>query len=165
MVTKRKSHEAGHRRKFLVVIDDTSECDRAVIYAARRAASTGGALTMLMVIEPGQFQHWLGVEEIMKAEAREAAEEVLARFDERVRAVAQISPESVIRDGMVAEQISDLINEDEDIAILVLAAATGSGDGPGPLVSSIANHANGAFHIPVTIVPGDLSDEDIEALA
>lgn len=165
MVTKRKSHEDGHKRKFLVVIDNTTECDRAVIYAACRAARTAGGLTMLYVIEPGQFQHWLGVEEIMRAEAREAAEETLANFDDKVRSVSQIVPEMVIREGSVAEEINSLISEDEDIAILVLAAAAGSGEGPGPLVSSIASHAHGAFPIPVTIVPGDLSNEDISALA
>jgi len=166
MVTKRRIHEEGHYRKFLVVIDETSECDRAVTYAARRAARTGGGLTMLIVIEPGQFQHWLGAKEIMKAEAREAAQEALEQFEERVAKVAaKIPVESVIREGQVAEEITALIDENEDIGILVLAAATASNDGPGPLVSSIASHAQGAFPIPVTIVPGDLSDTDIEALA
>lgn len=165
MIKKRTIHEEGHRRKFLVVIDDSSECDRAVTYAAYRAARTNGALIMMVTIEPGQFQHWLGVKEIMIAEAREAAEEALAQFKEKIEEIAAIPTECVVREGQVSEQITALINEDEDIGILVLAAAVGSGEGPGPLVSSIASHSQGAFPIPVTIVPGDLSDNDIDALA
>src|SRR5690349_1329952 len=69
MVSKRLSREAGHRRKFLAIIDETPECERAVAYASRRAKSTGGSLVLLFVIEPGDFQHWLGVEKIMREEA------------------------------------------------------------------------------------------------
>ncbi|MEP5983765.1 universal stress protein, partial [Roseibium sp.] len=69
MVAIRKSNEEGHRRKFLVVVDDTPECDRAIVYAAKRAARTGGVVTLLFVVAHGDFQHWLGVEDIMRAEA------------------------------------------------------------------------------------------------
>ena len=69
MVSKRLSREVGHRRKFLAIIDDTPECERAVAYASRRAKSTNGVLVLLYVIEPGDFQHWLGVEKIMREEA------------------------------------------------------------------------------------------------
>lgn len=164
MIMKRTIHDEGHDRKFLVVVDDTEECDRAVFYAAHRAAATGGALVMMMNIEPTHFQHWLGVKEIMLAEAQEAAQERLAQFKERVEAIASIPTECVIREGKVAEEINALIEEDEDIGILVLASAVGSKEGPGPLVSSISGQSGKPFPIPVTIVPGNLSDEDIEAL-
>jgi nucleotide-binding universal stress UspA family protein len=88
MLRPRRSTEAGHRRKFLVVIDDTPECSRAVLYAARRAERTDGALVMLYVIVPGEFQHWIGVENIMRAEAMEAAEEQMSRFADMARAIA-----------------------------------------------------------------------------
>lgn len=162
MMKQRKSREEGHRRKFLVVIDDTPECHRALIYAARRAEHTGGGLVLLYVIATGEFQHWMGVEDIMRAEAREEAEAVLARYENEVNSVSTIRPELVIREGQRAPQIMELIEEDEDIAILVLAAAAGS-EGPGPLIASLATKSN-AFPIPVTIVPGDLTDEDMDAI-
>jgi nucleotide-binding universal stress UspA family protein len=164
MVSKRLAREEGHRRKFLAVVDETPECDRAVVYAATRAARTGGVLVLLYVIQPGDFQHWLGVETIMRAEAMDEAEERLAKMAERVRALAAIDPELVIREGKPAEAINALIEEDRDIAILVLAAGTGT-EGPGPLVSSFGAKTNAGFAIPVTIVPGSLSDEDIAAVA
>jgi nucleotide-binding universal stress UspA family protein len=164
MVAIRKSFEEGHRRKFLVVVDDTPECDRAIIYAAKRAARTGGVVTLLFVIAPGDFQHWLGVEDIMRAEAQEEAEKTLAKAAGRARAVARTEPELVIREGNKSDEIVRLIESDDDIAILVLAAGMSS-EGPGPLVTSIAGKAAGNFPIPVTIVPGNLGDDEIAALA
>jgi nucleotide-binding universal stress UspA family protein len=164
MVSKRLSREAGHRRKFMVVIDQTPECDRAIVYAASRAARTDGGLVLLYVIQPGDFQHWRGVESIMRAEAMDEAEERLAEAAARVRAFAAVDPELIIREGKPAEALLALIEEDQDIAILVLATGTGS-EGPGPLVTAIAGKAAPAFPIPVTLVPGNLSDEEIVQVA
>ncbi|WP_417688599.1 universal stress protein [Roseibium sp.] len=164
MVAIRKSNEEGHRRKFLVVVDETPECDRAIVYAAKRAARTGGIVTLLYVVVPGDFQHWLGVEDIMRAEAMEKADQTLAKASDRARSVARTEPECVVREGKTSEAIVDLIETDADIAILVLAAGLSS-EGPGPLVSSIAGKAAGNFPIPVTIVPGNLDDDSIAALA
>lgn len=161
---KRKSYEEGHRRKFLVVIDDTPECSRAVAYASKRAERTNGGLVMLYVIKPSEFQHWLGVENIMRAEAQEEAETILTRYQDLSRQIAKIDPEKIILEGAPADVIAQLIEEDEDIAILVLAASV-DGDGPGPLISNFTRSLSTHFPIPMTIVPGDLSDEEIEALS
>lgn len=163
MVSKRLSREAGHRRKFLAVVDETPECERAIAYASRRAMSTSGAVVLLFVIEPGEAQHWLGVEQIMREEAHTAAAAALDQYAAQVRERLGIEPELAIREGRPTEQIHALIEEDQDIAILVLAAGS-SKEGPGPLVSSVAGKA-AAFPIPVTVVPASLTDEDIESLA
>lgn len=161
----RQSFESGHRRKFLVVIDETAECERALYYAARRAQRTGGVLVFLYVIARGEFQHWLGVEAIMRAEAEEEARKTLFKFVDRAREVSGIEPEIVIREGTRSAEVQTLIAEDLDIATLVLAAATTS-EGPGPLVTSLAGGRQaGAFPIPITIVPGALTDEEIDALS
>ncbi len=164
MSLKRRSYEAGHTPKYLVIIDESAECDRAVYYASRRAARTGAGVVMLLVIEPhDRHQQWLGVADIMKAEAHEAANLVLDQFAASANGVAGITPERVIRDGEKSEEILKLIDEDEDIATLVLAAGTGK-DGPGPLVAGVGRAA-GNYPIPVAIVPGHLGDEDLDALS
>ncbi len=163
MTRKRRSYEAGHTPKWLVVIDDTPECDRAVYFAARRAARVNAGVTMLRIIETADHnQQWLGVADIMKAEAHEEAQAALERFAARANGIAGITAERVIREGSTAEQILKLIEDDEDIAILVLAAAASS-EGPGPLVSSIGKTA-GDFPIPVAIVPGHLTDDELDAM-
>ncbi len=164
MSRKRRSYEAGHKPKYLVIIDESPECDRAVYYASRRAGRTGASLVMLLVIEPhDRHQQWLGVADIMKAEAHEAANQILDKFAARANGAAGITPERIIRDGEKAEQILKLIDEDEDIATLVLAAATGK-EGPGPLVSNLGKTA-GTYPIPVAIVPGHLGDDELDALS
>lgn len=164
MSRKRRSYEAGHKPKYLVIIDGSPECDRAVYYASRRAARTGAGVLMLLVIEPeDRHQQWLGVADIMKAEAQEAADEALTRFAARAEAVSGLTPERIIREGEPAEEILKLIDQDEDIAVLVLAAGVDK-DNPGPLVSNLSKGA-GSFPVPIGIVPAHLSDEELDALS
>ncbi len=164
MPRRRRSYESGHQPKLLVVIDDTAECDRAVYFASRRAARIGGSVVMLRVIETHDHgQQWLGVADIMRAEAHEEADAQLGKYAARANGIAGITPERTVREGGKAEEILKLIDEDEDIFVLVLAAGTGS-EGPGPLVASIGRSA-GDYPIPVAIVPGHLADEEIDALA
>jgi nucleotide-binding universal stress UspA family protein len=164
MTTQRRCYETGHQPKCLVIVDDTAEWDRAVYYASRWAIRVGGSVVMLRVIETeDQNQQWLGVADIMRAEAEEAANEVLDRAAGRANGIAAITPERVIREGEAIEQLLDVIEQDVDIAMLVLAASPGA-EGPGPLVTTIANTV-GSFPIPVVIVPGDLSDADVDALS
>jgi nucleotide-binding universal stress UspA family protein len=164
MSRRRRSYEAGHRPKLLVVIDDTAECDRAVYFASRRAARIDGNVVMLQVIETyDQSQQWLGVAEVMRAEAHEEADAQLAKYAARANGIAGITPERAVREGDKAEEVLKLIDEDEDIFILVLAAGTGS-EGPGPLVATIGRTA-GDYPIPLAIVPGHLTDEEIDALS
>ncbi|MDK9695880.1 MAG: universal stress protein [Siculibacillus sp.] len=164
MGLKRSSLEAGHRRKFLVVVDGTPECDRAVVFAARRAEHTGGGLVLLDIVEDTDFRGFVGVGEMMRQQARDEAEAVLAAVVERVRGLAAIEPEIVIREGVPAVEVVRHIEADEDIAVLVLAAGTGP-EGPGPLVTALAGRGSGVFPVPITIVPGHLTDAEIAAIA
>jgi len=161
-ISKRRSFEQGHKRKYLVVIDDSEECDRAVYWAAKRAGRTQSDIVMLRVIETGERnQQWLGVADLMQAEQQEAANAAFEKYAARAKAVSGVTPSRVLREGTAAEEIVKLIEEDTDIGILVLAAGTAK-EGPGPLVSSIGKTA-GTFPIPVAIVPGHLSDEELDA--
>jgi nucleotide-binding universal stress UspA family protein len=164
MSRKRRSFEPGHTAKFLVVVDDTPECDRAVYYASRRAARIGGGVVMLNVLETeDRKQQWLGVADIMRAEAHEHANMLLDRYAARANGVAAITPERVIREGDKVQEILSLIDEDEDIAALMLAAGTGK-EGPGPLVTGLGKTA-GTFPIPIAIVPGHLGDDELDAMS
>ena len=128
MGSLRRSYEAGHKPKCLVIVDDSAEWDRAVYYASRWAVRAGGAVVMLRVIEIlDQNQQWLGVADVMRAEAIELAETALDRASGRANGIAAITPERVIREGDPLEQVRDVIEHDSDIAMLVLAASGGRG--------------------------------------
>jgi nucleotide-binding universal stress UspA family protein len=161
---RRRSNETGHRPKFLVVIDETEECDRALYFAARRAMRTNSGLVLLAVIDDAGFHEWLGVGDMIQQEAEEAAAAMLNRAATRAREIAGIQADMLTVRGARSEQIMKAIEEDEDISFLVLAASSSS-DGPGPLVSTLAARSSGTFPVPIVIVPGAMSDEDIEALA
>ncbi|WP_169543546.1 universal stress protein [Sneathiella aquimaris] len=153
----------GRRNKFLVVVDETPECKSAIHFACRRAWHVGGGVILLYVIEPPDFQHWMGVEQVMREEAREAAEELLQSLADDIRRDTNIVPEFVIRDGYKKDELLALIEEDPDIRILVLAASPDSG-GPGPLVKSLVGEMSGTFAVPITVIPGNLSDKQLDAV-
>jgi nucleotide-binding universal stress UspA family protein len=148
-------------RKFLVVIDKTSECMVALRFAVRRAQHTGGRVTLMCVATPPDFQQWRGVEEIMRDEAHAEAEAMLFDAAKLANDLAGIIPEFVIPYGHVTECLTQLLREDKDISILVLASGS-SKEGPGPLVTLFGSTVQ---TIPVTIVPGNFTDEQIDALA
>jgi nucleotide-binding universal stress UspA family protein len=164
MSKRRRSYEAGHSPKFMVVIDDSAECDRALYFASRRALRIGATVLMLRVIEThDRNQQWLGVADIMRAEAQEEANAVLDRHAARSSSITGVMPERVIREGETMPELLKLIEDDEDIAILVLAAASDK-EGPGPLVAGLSKNA-GDFPIPVAVVPSHLSDEDLDSMS
>ena len=149
-------------RKFMVVLDDSRECLNAMRFAAMRAAHTGGGVTVLSVITPEDFNHWIGVGEIMRQEARERIEVHFEVFAKWMRDKQNVSPELVIREGEVVAEIMAQVQDDTEIGVLVLGAAT-DGKGPGPLVTQLSRQA-GNLPIPFTVVPGDLSKEKLEAI-
>jgi len=149
-------------RKFLVVLDDSRECLNAMRFAAMRAAHTGGGVAILSVIPPEEFNHWIGVGEVMREEARERIHAHFEVFAKWMRDKQGVDPELVIREGEPVEEIIEQVRQDSEIGILVLGAGTGR-KGPGPLVTQMTKSA-GSLPIPITIVPGDLSKEKLEAI-
>ncbi|ROU01124.1 universal stress protein [Histidinibacterium lentulum] len=149
-------------RKFLVVLDDSRECLNAMRFAAMRASKSGGGVTVLSVIPPEEFNHWVGVGEIMRAEARERIEVHFEVFAKWMRDRQGIDPELVIREGEPVPEILAQVQDDPEIGILVLGAASDK-KGPGPLVTQLSRQA-GSLPVPITIVPGDISRERLEAI-
>lgn len=152
-----------HERVFLVIVDDTPEMTAALRYAAHRARNSRGRLAMLYVIEPEDVEPWMSVGDLIREEKRQEAEENVARFSDQASAITGKIPAIYIREGRQREQILQLIDEEPDISILVLAASTGP-EGPGPLVSQMVGKTAGKMRVPITVVPGSLSADDIEAL-
>lgn len=149
-------------RKFLVVLDDSKECLNAMRFAAMRAARTGGGVVILSVIPPDEFNHWIGVSDIMRAEARERIEAHYEVFAKWMRDKQGIDPELVIREGEPVDEILKQVREDTDVGVLVLGASI-EGKGPGPLVTQLTKNA-GLLPMPITIVPGELSKDRLEAI-
>lgn len=149
-------------RKFLVILDDSRECLNAMRFAAMRAAKTGGGVEILAVIPPEEFNHWIGVGDIMREEARERIELHFEVFAKWMRDRQDLEPELVIREGELVPEILSQIKDDPEIGILILGAGA-ENKGPGPLITQLTK-TSGSLPIPMTIVPGVLSKERLSAL-
>jgi nucleotide-binding universal stress UspA family protein len=149
-------------RKFMVVLDDTRECLNAMRYAAFRAAHTGGGVTILSIVPPEEYQHWMGVADLMRAEARERIEAHFEVFAKWMRDKQGVNPELVIREGDPVTEILAQVRDDPEIGVLVLGAGTEKG-GPGPLVTAMSR-TSGSLPIPITLVPGDMTKERLERI-
>ncbi len=151
-------------RKFLIILDDTPEMLNAMRYAAIRASKTGGGVSMLAIVSPEEFQHFMGVAEVMRAEAREKIEAHFQVFKSRLEKREGITPTLTIREGDKIEEVITHIKSDPEIGVLVLGAGTDK-KGPGPLVAALTGRRMGDVRVPITIVPGSMSKDDIIAVS
>ena len=154
----------AQERVFLVVVDETPELKVALRYACRRAFRSNGRVAMVHVMEPTGFRDWIGINELMKDEARQQAEAIMQKMATEVNKLSGKMPMLYFREGDRREELLKLIQEEPGISILVLAAST-SPKGPGPLVSALTGKYVSKMRVPVTIVPGNLTPEDIEHVA
>ena len=151
-------------RVFLVVVDESPELRNALRYACRRAKRTGGRVAMLYVMEPPEGQTWGAVVDLMREEARQEAEAVVARYADVAVSLTGQPPAIHIREGKSRDELIKLMNEDKSISVLVLGSASGS-EGPGPLVTAFAGKLGNQLRVPLTIVPGALSEAEIDAIS
>lgn len=151
---------ARDERVFLVVVDDSDEMRVALHFACRRARRTGGRIALLHVTDRADFQHWASVGDLMRQEAREEGEQLLQSLSAEVLEWSGNYPVLYIREGDVREELVSLIEGEPMISILVLAASGGQ-SGPGPIITYLLGKKARQNRIPITIVPGNLSDEEI----
>ena len=150
-------------RLFLVVADDSKELHQALYYAARRAATAGGEIALFRCIEPIEGQLWGGVTEIMEAETEQASKTLLKNLSDYCEKLGAPKPRTFVKKGIIHEELFNLINTEQSIRVLVLGVSTEHGN-PGPLINYIINKGSNECRVPITIVPGNLSDAQIDAL-
>jgi len=155
--------EKSRRSIFLVVVDDSDEMKIALRFACQRARRSNGSVALLYVLEPAEFDHWMAVKQLMEEERREEAEQVLHEWSGMVNELTGTFPQLYIREGKRADALLKVLNEDPHIAALVLGASTKS-EGPGPLVTHIVGKMSGRLNVPIIVVPGGLSENEVDTL-
>lgn len=154
------SKQQKQKWKLLVIADETPEFKKVLRLAALRAVKVNGAIVMLRIIQPSEFQHWTSVREIMEQEAVQEAEAMLDGFSREIKQLSGLDCEKVIRVGEAGDVITEYISEDKEIHLLVLGANV-NGD-PGPLVKAFREKLLDVLHMPVLVVPGNMTDEEID---
>jgi nucleotide-binding universal stress UspA family protein len=147
---------------LLVIVDDTAESGSALRYAARRARATGSGVMLLHVMPKPEFLLSGGVQDLIAAEAEEAAQALLARKADEAHAIGGVRPSVAIREGAPTEEVAKAVEEDPSIKALILGAAAKGA--PGPLVSFFSGERAGNLPCVVIIVPGALDAEAIDRL-
>ncbi|MDH3232397.1 MAG: universal stress protein [Alphaproteobacteria bacterium] len=150
-------------RIFLVIVDESEEMGVALRFACRRAVATGGRVALFYVVEPADFGHWMAVEDLMEKERRMVAEETLTKYSDIVTEFTGELPVLLIREGNRRDALLQLLEDEPGVSILVLASGVGKG-GPGPLIQALTGKFYKRLRVPMTIVPGNLSDEEVDAL-
>ena len=120
---------------------------------------------MLRVIPPAASDaHWSGVREEIERQTRAEAETTLNGWAAEAAERSGSTPILLIERGEPQACIRKVVGDDPDIKILVLAAGSSS---PGPLVAAVVKQGSGftGRKLPVTIVPGELTEKEIEDLA
>ena len=153
--------ETRRNRVFLVVVDDSPERAVALKYAALRAKKSGGRVALLRVLEPADQTEWAGIGALMAEERRAEAEQLLNGLAAQVNEITGGLPILLIREGDAREELLKLLVEDPRMSILVLAAAPGS-SGPGPLISALTGRYAARLRVPLTVVPANLSEQDLD---
>ena len=152
------------KTNFLVLVDNSEEMVVALKFACLRANSCAGRVTLAYIIQPSMGgETWLSISSIAEQEAREEAEKHLNQYMDIVKEYTGEKPETIIREGDVSEEFIKLISEEKSISIAVLAADAHSAN-PGPVISSLLGKGIGSFHVPISIVPGSITEEELEAI-
>ena len=151
-------------RKFLIILDDAPEMLNAMRYAGIRAAKTGGGVEMLAIISAEEFQHFMGVADVMRAEAHEKIEAHFQVFKSRMEKREGLTPTLAIREGDKVDMVLEHIKSDPEIGVLVLGAGTGKG-GPGPVIQAVTGRRMSDLRVPITIVPGSMTKDEIVAVS
>ena len=147
---------------FLVIVDQTPECALAIRFAALRALPTGASVARLNAMRPPPFMQWGRAQDMIEAEAMEEAEQALARAADMAEAIQGRRPETHVRKGKPSDTILEFIRSHGGVRALVLAAAA-SGR-PGPLVGHFAGEGAGSLPCLVMIVPGGITEADLDRL-
>ncbi len=148
---------------FLVVVDESEEMHQALQFACGRAKTVGGKVALMYCIAPAEFEYWAGVGELMRQEAREAAEEKMLIHAEYAKNLTGETPILYVREGDTRDELLTLIDEEPSISLLVLGADTNS-ETAGPLINFMMSRGASRCRVPITVVPGNLTDEQLDAL-
>ena len=148
---------------FLVVVDDSEEMHHALQFACGRASAIGGKVGLMYCIAPAEFEYWAGVGELMRAEAREEGEAKMAIHASYAKELTGELPVMYVREGDGREELLSLIDEETQISLLVLGADTTS-ETAGPLITFMMAKGAAKCRVPITVVPGNLTDDQIDDL-
>ena len=152
------------KKKFLIVIDESKELEKAIYFAANRAIHTDGKLSLLYIVDPAVNAQWSRIENLIEQEATSEAKKLCRIWSQKIKSRFGIESEVIIKMGDRCEELLKLVQEDTSIRFLVLASSANNEE-PGPLIKALTGKKIKNLSIPMVIIPGSLSEKDIDLIA
>ena len=152
------------KKKFLIVIDESKELEKAIYFAAKRAIHTDGKLSLLYIVDPAVNAQWSRIENLIEQEATSEAKKLCRGWAQKIKSRFDIDSEVIIKMGDRCEELLKLVEEDKSIRFLVLASSANNEE-PGPLIKALTGKKIKELSIPMVIIPGSLSEKEIDLIA
>ena len=123
----------------------------------------GSTVDLLHVIPPTDFHTLHAIEDRMREENRREAETLMKQMAEEAQELSGVMPTIVLREGKAAEEILAAASEDPNVNMLVLGVNEKSG-ARGSTLNWLTAQVGRKLSVPLLLVPGNLTDQQIEAL-
>jgi len=151
------------KKKFLVIVDETKELEKAVYFAAKSAIARGGELLLLYIVNPAINAQWARIENLIEQEATSEAKKLCRMWSQKIKSQFDIESDIIIKIGDRVDELLKLVEEDQSIRFLVLASSENSED-PGPLIKILTGKKIKNLNVPLLLIPGSLSKKDIDSI-
>ncbi|MDE3060832.1 MAG: universal stress protein [Pseudomonadota bacterium] len=153
---------ANAQSRFLVCVDNQPESRTALRLACLKAAARGIAIDLLHVLAPADFQTLGIIAERMQGERRGEGELLLKGLAEEARAHG-VEPGLLLREGAVGEEIIAAVQADPRINLAIIGTAHQTA-GRGTLAAWLAGQLGSKLFVPLLMIPGNLTDQQLQAL-
>jgi|GEM_PF-859365 len=152
-------------RKVLVLVNNHLSTRAAVSWAAHWAMRTGDEIVLLHVIEPDALLNIGMIQDVVRAEAWQAAERLLGTFSGLAERLTGHPPVHLIREGPLKETVRAVVKEQEEHLSMLVLAASHREKGPAPLIGYLASRMGSRVRVPLVLVPGSLTLEQIDEIS
>ena len=149
--------------KYLVCVDYREESRIALRLACMKAKARGYRIDLLHVINPADFQTLGGVADRMREEQMTEAQDLLNTLSDNVRQDYGITPGIILREGTTGDEIVSVALSDPDTIIIYLGIAQQSSS-RGKLAAWLAGQLGSKLFVPLLMVPGNLTEEQLQTL-
>ncbi len=152
------------RSTFLVCVNEKQHSETALRFACKKALQCNADVTMLYIINPMDYNTVFSVADVIKEDRRMQAEKLLKSLSKKVTLWSGRNAKTVIREGKIADEVINEIEANERINLLVLGVAADGSSGKGKLLPQLTNEIGDSYHVPLLVIPGNLTEEEIDAL-
>lgn len=152
------------RTSILVCVNDNEHSRVALKFACAKSKKTGCLVSILHVLEPADYQGLSMVMDHIENDKRKVAEKLLHDMADLANQFSGVTPVLMLREGINGKEIVAVANQDHTIGMLVMGSSPET-PGKGKLLSWLVGQLGKELLIPMIIVPGNLTEQQIEALA